>query len=768
MNCEVREVLRDFFKGGQSKAFLVGADISHDAPSNLPLAQGFIENIIAQVSNDGYTRTDLIRLCTSNREGKLDIYDFLRFEGIIEILQKHVDAELDILNCFGESHAPNENHYLLANLTLNGHVIMTTNFDQLIELALQEMGKPFEAVLNDGDFASALNLKDQQLNKNPIFKLHGTINIFSRSPHQWINARNSVVATIEGLAKMGHGFRNSPGKFRFLKSVLETHDLVVIGYSGGDDFDICELLVNIETDRKLLWINHSTKNKNGTIITRAEIENCGRDEQGNVIEPMFDLLNRMGLSRPANNTVLVNIDTSEVRAFLTEQYHIDLHDSRSQVHNKEYHLPGDYFRRWANNKIIEKGQKGMICGELYFSLGRFEKALPQYEQILGMYAKDERSHILYSANHHTGEAYKYLGELEKAEKFLEQAVSIATQLGDERLKVNAVGELATILSHQGRIEAALKTFYDVMALFQKMKDLRGISGTLINIGNIYLEKKDYPTALKVFDEALMITEEMNDLDGQTRALHGKGTTLYHLGRQLRERQYLPKAWECYEDEFEICSKALGDYSAIAMIYHQQGNILMVEKEYDSALEVYKKSLKMKQKLSREKESDREGVANTYYQMGLALKYIAQERGFNQQISERALYYFENSLRIDRLIGNKSRMSESLMQIGCVYEQMGILDKSQEYIEKSVHVIDYSDNPVGLINPFGKLGDIYARFLRFEDALKCYLESLHISETFNIGERAALMRRKIGEMEQFLGPEQFQLILEKVLSTRDEE
>ena len=72
-----------------------------------------------------------------------------------------------------------------------------------------------------------------------------------------------------------------------LKNLLENRDLIVMGYSGSDDYDISELLVSIKTNRKIVWINHSNIE---SLFLWNQIEKYPDDSLEDIPEPLSYLL----------------------------------------------------------------------------------------------------------------------------------------------------------------------------------------------------------------------------------------------------------------------------------------------------------------------------------------------------------------------------------------------------------------------------------------------------------------------------------------------
>lgn len=197
----------------------------------------------------------------------------LRFEVLMaELIQSGVDPALTVLNCLDKCDRPNRNHYLLAALIHSGHVVMTTNFDRLIELAYADLFPsevPLRIACFDGDFAA-------DDGKPALWKLHGSLSVGERA------TRDSVQATMMSILST----TMTSHKATFVKRVLADFDLLVVGYSGWDDLDVIPLLSNTRSDKTLIWVDHGNSTipeiKNANQLNEAamahwEIDSIGRD-----------------------------------------------------------------------------------------------------------------------------------------------------------------------------------------------------------------------------------------------------------------------------------------------------------------------------------------------------------------------------------------------------------------------------------------------------------------------------------------------------------
>ena len=232
---------------------LAGAGISID--SGRPAAQFFMSTLLERIGSglhSGPLTSRLRQLVNQVRRDRRDDYDFLRFEWLLQNLRDYYDEALDVVSIYGDPVAPNHNHYVLASLLGSGHVVCTTNFDSLIEDACQDLGIPFTQVYRDEHFRRWLEAPHAFM--NPLFKIHGTL--YEYRDGRKVLAADSLKATLDQVGLQGLEFSSEVGKAAFFTRMLARHDTLVLGYSGGDDFDICPTIERQESTRRMFWIDH--------------------------------------------------------------------------------------------------------------------------------------------------------------------------------------------------------------------------------------------------------------------------------------------------------------------------------------------------------------------------------------------------------------------------------------------------------------------------------------------------------------------------------
>jgi tetratricopeptide (TPR) repeat protein len=127
-----------------------------------------------------------------------------------------------------------------------------------------------------------------------------------------------------------------------------------------------------------------------------------------------------------------------------------------------------------------------------------------------------------------------------------------------------------------------------------------------------------------------------------------------------------------------------------------GNIGIVHAdkgEYDKALEYYDKSLKIEEELG-----DKRGMGDTLNNIGIV--------HLNKGEYDTALEYYDKSLKIQEERGDKDGMGYSLNNIGLVHSEKGDYDKALDYYNRSLAIAEeigdkngmgYSLNIIGLVH-----------------------------------------------------------------------
>ena len=223
---------------------LAGAGVSYGPPASLPTAQTVLDSLLPALPIPDDDRQILIDATSPEWRDGIGYFDYLRFEQIMGALEYCGDYHGPFLHSTFRSTQPNENHYQLARLLDAGYTILTTNFDCLIEQACDDLGIPYRVLVTDADYEECI--EDRSRIVNPIFKLHGTA-LRDRIDSQNVSATMLFVTTERS---------RMASKWAAVDQELADTDLLVVGYSGSDDFDVMPSIRF--APGKVAWVLHDS------------------------------------------------------------------------------------------------------------------------------------------------------------------------------------------------------------------------------------------------------------------------------------------------------------------------------------------------------------------------------------------------------------------------------------------------------------------------------------------------------------------------------
>ena len=235
----LEEIIKDF--KNKKTVFLIGAGISVPPPSYIrALPQ---EDCMKAISNLGSSKINQIIHA---------IRPEVFFQVLYNILRERALKPLQIINPkFLNSENllvfPNYIHYFLAERIVKGHVVVTTNLDNLIEKAYEKItkGKKLNVIIYEEDF-NANYKKLNKLESGILIKFHGSF---------YDGEGNDSSETIRLILQQ---VRTEFPEFkrRTLTKLIKNFNFIIMGYSGRDDYDIFSFLLNPPSNRKIWWIKH--------------------------------------------------------------------------------------------------------------------------------------------------------------------------------------------------------------------------------------------------------------------------------------------------------------------------------------------------------------------------------------------------------------------------------------------------------------------------------------------------------------------------------
>jgi tetratricopeptide (TPR) repeat protein len=692
--------------------YLVGAGCSVDGPSCLPVGHRMMEEIIKFAC----IKTEKDKLLELMRSGQL------RFEALVELVRDVLDPELKVIDYYGLCDKPNLQHIFLTEMIEKGHFVVTTNFDFLIEYAMLHYGMSkdnIKIIITQGDFKE--NENPNELLKQGIkalYKIHGsTKNIITEE-----DTRESLIATIQAFGSNKEGlsvFQVEPFKQPFFNNISKNRSLVIMGYSGSDDFDIVPTLKLLKDLKKVIWLNYIVDDKQQEHIFKIYKKAGARSD---VNDKTTKILNEIRNETGIEETYRVDANTTRIVESLLEK--------RFEVSSTNFILnPQDWFKE----KLIQPTEyiKYYITSQILFDYGLIKDAL-RCDKI-GFKLADEKNDPIWTSKilNHLGIIYKVLGKFPEAIKQYNLGIKIADRLNNSYEKAQHLTELGRIYEMLGKFSEALEAHEKALKVVKEMGDLRDIAKLLGNIGRIYFEQSHYDKAIKKYEEAISINEKTGDMLQKAFRLNNIAKIHFIKGRYS-------EALTMWKEALPI-AKQLGKKSAVATHLVGIGRIYEIQGDLDEALNCFEKALNIDNEIGKlvGKGRDLDNIGNIYKSNGQ----------FNE-----ALEKYNEALYIDKNLEELGAQAIVLNHIGELYIKQGNISIALEKLKEALKLEEKLERKTEKAILFNNLSEIYIIQRKFSKALDYSRKALRIIEQVQSLPYKAIILSKFGKIYNFKGKE----------------
>jgi tetratricopeptide (TPR) repeat protein len=607
---EIRKSIRE-----KGLVLFCGSGISKN--SGLPLAGELTQCILEKLLIDKGDKKKTI----------VDSNLSLPFEAFMETILENTDIST-ILEIF-QNGEPNTNHILLAKLAKKGYLktIFTTNFDLLLEKALQKEGLKenvdFKRYYNEKQFSRIdFNKSDDKI---AIFKIHGSI-----------DDRDSIRATMKAVASKTLSDKRMH-VIRYLFSTGKQKKVLVLGYSCSDEFDIIPQIQSIgENQKEIIFVEHPKKEEEIEIEDEIGIEDIKTKDIKNPFKTF------PGKRIYCNTDDFIRELWNSLKETIGEYEFV-----KSEVNWKMY-LDG-----WA--KGLKEYIKYFIASSIFYKISNFRKAIEYCEKA---------SEIAKETGDKEGEAASYVNigiafrsfDPKKAIECHERALEIFREVRDKVRESTCYANLGIAYDSLGKNKKAIEYHGKALEIAKETGDTEGEAASYVNLGIAFRNSKK---AIEHYKGALKIFKEIGDKARESTCYVNLGIAYNY--ESLREPK---RAIEYYEKALKI-KKEIGDREGESICYANLGIAYDSLRKPKRAIEYYEKALKIKKEIG-----DKEGESIGY--MNLGIVYMSSED------PKKAIEYFLKAERILEKTGQIHFLKIVYNNLALAYEKIGDNEKAEYY------------------------------------------------------------------------------------------
>lgn len=574
--------LNDVINLKEKTSFLIGAGISIDPPSSLPSARELSKYLLNEY-------------IPSEELDKIMNHPNSRYELMVEKIQNLIDHELRFLDYLDMVVQPNLNHIFLTQAAQMGSFLITTNFDYLLEYACKYYQKTkntaeFLPIILKEDFLTYQNIEAlKKTNKIPIIKIHGSKRDISKN----INTSDSLITTLSSFGRdkpKDELFSIETYKKALINDIMKNCSLIVIGYSGNDDFDITPLLRDIKELKKLIWIEHAPEMGDKIQIEQIENAMARTDQQGPNLSRLDQQL--IGIKAiPYNNGL--QIFKIKARTNILVQKLIQDYDFDSRLPEKNQKndtiIQKIPFDEWMskNKTDLKLSMKYLLAGHIYYDIYQLQDAFRCIQKAEQMFADEKDTTSQVNALKLAGNIYRIKGWAEESFQCFNYAMSLLKNTDNLSLQASVFLDLALAYETKREHNNAKETAEKSLQLYEKLGDDIGISMALSYIGQAYNGWEKYEIALQYLNQALEINEKKGDLFGKVTILNYIAETYTRWAKNEESIKRYKEIIAIYDLLSQYYDKAIASYN-LAMTYQIMG-------QYDLAIEILEDALSLARK-----------------------------------------------------------------------------------------------------------------------------------------------------------------------------
>ncbi|MFX1252496.1 MAG: tetratricopeptide repeat protein [Promethearchaeota archaeon] len=671
--------LKSLLTSGESLTFLVGAGISIEPPAELMSAWQIMKAILK--FSAAPEAVDKI----------LNIKN-LRFEFLIELFREKYDPDLKLLNYFEEATQPNVIHSFLAEQIRNGQFVMTTNFDTLIERAVGLTEENLQIVITRKDFEEySYPQQNWSKGKLMLYKLHGSLT----NAKTGADTRDSVITTLDALGKHKEGeiFAVETFKRPLFEKIGQDRTLIVMGYSGGDDFDIVPTLLQMQGLKRVIWIAHMPHSEEPVKSYRLKPPGEQQSDPKDTLKREDQVLQSLG--RTGVEVVKVCCHTASLITPLIAES-LPVQDQKT-THNIAMWLEKNY-------SPPREGIREEFTAKVFYTYKVYTDAMNYYQKALDIYENLDNHIGRAEQLSNMGIIYRFTGKPQQALEHFQKSFDIYEDLDNDMGRASQLGNMGIIYLDTGEPQKSLECHQKSLEINERLGNLIGMANALGNMGMTYREVGKPQQALECHQKSLEINERLGNLIGMANALGNMGYIYREVGK-------LQQALENHQKSFEIHER-LGNWTSMAHELNCIGVIYQHMGETLKALEFHQRSYDINERLG------------SLWGMAANLTGIALIHQRAREFQE-ALENFQHAYDIFKRLGDRASMAVNLNNIGEVLQEMNEPQQALDYFQRSYNIFDQMEHLEGRGHTLAGMGLTYRDLGEFKQALELCQQSYEI-------------------------------------------
>ncbi|PZO39179.1 MAG: hypothetical protein DCF19_14485 [Pseudanabaena frigida] len=405
----------------------------------------------------------------------------------------------------------------------------------------------------------------------------------------------------------------------------------------------------------------------------------------------------------------------------------------------------ELFRKWK----ATGGERDTLnfVGEVYLTMGQYEKAMPYFQQALKIAKEIAKSpdgdpvDVAYTL--------QYIADVHDKQRQYDRALPIYQQALDifrDRLKAKkgdrnsllsseslTVSRMASIYFKSANYDLALASYQQMLPIAAELDDRIGKVQTLNNIGVIYANQTQYAQALEAYEQALALVQTLCCYRGDEAAIINNMSALYFsLGQNRRALELADRATKIY---FKLTTE---DYVGLKKTDIELLHDVLGEDNSNPTLT--SRGLSVRATVGDTANSNvtvKAGQANN-------LNNLAQLYSNSGKYQE-AIAFFQKAKVAYQDIGNELGIGITLDNIGSTYSRLGQNEQAIAFHQQALVQYEKVGDRSGIGVALSNLGRAYANMGKQSEAISTYQKALNIAREVRDRSTESVVLTNIGDL-----------------------
>lgn len=335
--------------------------------------------------------------------------------------------------------------------------------------------------------------------------------------------------------------------------------------------------------------------------------------------------------------------------------------------------------------------------------------------------------------------YYFGSDFSAAQFYQYKSLALAQKLGEKDLESKAYNLGGAIFFNLGKYDDALKQYNNRLKISSSLKDTGSVIQAYFNIALLYNTKGLYGQAVEMNYKALEIAEKRHDTINMMALYEGLGQSYYQMKDKTKATTFLNKAYQIAlikKEEYEQS----GILIDLGNIYQQEGEPRHPDGEQYRAIYYYNDAIRITKK-NGDKRRQSTATANK------AKSYLILKR------YKDALVYLEEAMKINIEINYTKGICDVFATKAECYLETGKIKEAEESALKSLEIANNLKSGREQHDCYDLLSRIYEKKKDSKNAYKYYKQAIALSDTIEdltkvklIAERGLEYERKKTERQ----------------------